>query len=253
MESPPIWRPVPALAVAVLGGVAMAAAAWLGPRGWPIWLVPLAITALAVRSTATPLVVLWAALAVGGAVPRLIEDPGKLSYALSLAEALDLAAMVAGTRWLARRGNAVVLAVGVGCLRAGIELAWSATPLGDEFAWGLHAMACAPLAQAMTLLGVTGLSWLVAAVPASLAVLLCDLNRVGAARVVSLSFALLALCAGIGAGRLEQVPSETVKVAAIGPLPGGEAEMRGLTALAAAEQAEVVVWPENAITLPAVG
>ncbi|MCC7493668.1 MAG: hypothetical protein IT204_15035 [Fimbriimonadaceae bacterium] len=246
------WTWQQACAWATLGSAALALAQWQGPAGRSIWLVPVVAAGVATRATRRQTGCCWLLLCLGATITGGWQvAPGSTRLAWSLALALDLAAFLALGRWLAARGNALVVAAGLAAGRVLLERLWQLTPLGEGFSWGAYRLDAALLAQALHIGGVAAVSFLVTFVGTAVGVLILDPQRRAALRVVASAMALLAATVAAGLDRLDRGSSENLQVAAVAAHDDRVPRLAALTAAVVTDGSRVVVWPAAAVPVAA--
>ncbi len=241
-----------ALAWSLLAALALLSCQLLVCAGTPIWLVPGLIVLLAARCTRAQLQVAWLLLTLGAALPLAAHHADARLWALEICGvALDLGLMLAVTRRLTARGSALVVALGVGCLRVVIELLWSLTPLGELQIWGVCRLDAAVLSQLMNLGGASALSFLICVVSAAVAIVVGNAERRGALRMLALAWSLLALAYALELDRIGRGSSERLRVGAVAAQHNDLRQLVLLTQQAADEGCQLVVWPQRSVALAA--
>lgn len=246
------WSRRQAAAWILAGAVGLLACPTAGPWAGLTWLAPAAVTSLCVRATGRELRWTWLALTLAGAAPHFISwwpaAPG-VAVGLTVGIGLDLALMLAGGRYLAARGTAFTVIVGVAALRVVIEQIWCYTPAGQTFSWGFGLVSWPSLRQVMVYGGLASLSFVMVLSGSSVGLLLAQLNRPGALRMAAGSASLLAILAGIGMGRFDRGSTEVLKVG-VAAAPGGPLRrLADLTRTAGTQGCGLVVWPADSASL----
>ena len=260
--------------------VLLSAAAWWHGTGldpfWPLtWLAPLPVLAFALR--ARPSVAVVAALAawtLGGLntwhyLRGVLGVPMPVVLVSIGVPALAFAGLALLVRMLARRGRALLAALALPAGWTAFEFVVSrVSPHGTFGSLAYTQMDCLPVVQVASLLGTSGITFLVVLVPAAAAVATLPTAAPGRLRILGTMAALAALALGYGGWRLvrdDPGPTwVTVGLAAADhpeqPLPVGTEAARellggysGEVARLAWRNAEILVLPETIVRVEADG
>jgi apolipoprotein N-acyltransferase len=254
-----------------------AAALWHGTGlepAWALtWLAPLPVLAFALRaSTGAAAGAAFAAWALGGLnlwhyYRAILGVPIPVVLVAIALPAVAFAAVVLSTRALARRGRHLLAAAALPSGWTAFEYAVSrSSPHGTFGSLAYTQLDCLPVVQVASLLGISGVTFLLMHVPGTVAVATLPLARRDRARVVGTTATAVALALAYGGWRLlreepARTPVTVGLVAADRPeqpanldTEEGERLLAGYAREAARladRGAEVVVLPETVVRVGA--
>jgi apolipoprotein N-acyltransferase len=196
------------IAAAVVSGTALWHGTGLEPWWWMTWLGPWPVLAFGLRAPApATAAVALSAWAAGGLnlwhYYRALETPLPVVLAAVTLPAVAFAATVLLVRTLARRGRPVMAALALPAAWTALEhLGSRLSPHGTFGSLAYTQMDCLPVVQVASLVGFSGITFVLMLVPSGLAMATSPSARPSRARIAWVTSAAVALVLGYGGGRV---------------------------------------------------